>query len=68
MSGKTKMYVGLVHEKFVHLQIKIVIASRNVVDPEGALWRDTLDATSQPILMVNDIQAAKEKMLKNCKR
>ena len=46
----------------------MVIASRNVVDPEGALWRDTLDATSQPILMVNDIQAAKEKMLKNCKR
>lgn len=68
MAGKTKMVVGLVHEKFVHIPINMVIASRNVVDPEGALWRDTLDATSQPILMVNDIQAAKEKMLKNCKR
>ena len=68
MAGKTKMVVGHVHEKFVHIPINMVIASRNVVDPEGALWRDTLDATSQPILMVNDIQAAKEKMLKNCKR
>lgn len=68
MAGKTKMVVGLVHEKFVHIPINMVIASRNVVDPEGALWRDTLDATSQPILMVNDIQAAKEKMRKNCKR
>ena len=68
MAGKTKMVVGLVHEKFVHIPINMVIASRNVVDPEGALWRDTLDATRQPILMVNDIQAAKEKMLKNCKR
>ena len=68
MAGKTKMVVGLVHEQFVHIPINMVIASRNVVDPEGALWRDTLDATSQPILMVNDIQAAKEKMLKNCKR
>ena len=68
MAGKTKMVVGLVHEKFVHIPINMVIASCNVVDPEGALWRDTLDATSQPILMVNDIQAAKEKMLKNCKR
>ena len=68
MAGKTKMVVGLVHEKFVHIPINMVIAARNVVDPEGALWRDTLDATSQPILMVNDIQAAKEKMLKNCKR
>ena len=68
MAGKTKMVVGLVHEKFVHIPINMVIASRNVVDPEGALWRDTLDATSQPILMVNDIQAAKEKMLKSCNR
>ena len=68
MAGKTKMVVGLDHEKFVHIPINMVIASRNVVDPEGALWRDTLDATSQPILMVNDIQAAKEKLLKNCKR
>ena len=64
MAGKTKMVVGLVHDKFVHIPISMAVAQRNVVDPEGALWRDTLDATGQPILMVNDVKAAKEKMTK----
>lgn len=64
MAGKTKMVVGLVHDKFVHIPISMATAHRNVVDPEGALWRDTLDATGQPILMVNDIASAKERMLK----
>jgi 6-phosphofructokinase 1 len=53
MAGKTKLIIGLVNNEFVHLPIKAVIASRNHVDPEGNLWRDTLDATHQPSLMVN---------------
>lgn len=55
MAGKTKMVVGLVNNKYVHLPIKMVTMKRNFVDPEGALWRDALDATRQPILMVNNI-------------
>ena len=62
MAGKTKLVIGLVHDKFVHLPIKAVTAHRNAVDPEGAFWRDTLDATGQPMLIVNDIKAAREKM------
>ena len=46
----------------MHLPIKTVTAHRNAVDPEGSLWRDTLDATGQPILMVNDKEKALEKM------
>jgi 6-phosphofructokinase 1 len=57
MSGKTKLIIGLVHNKFVHLPIRVVTSKRNHVDPEGSLWRDTLDATSQPILMINDRDA-----------
>lgn len=57
MCGKTKLIIGLVHNKFVHLPIKVVTHKRNYVDPEGSLWRDCLDATSQPILMVNDKEA-----------
>jgi 6-phosphofructokinase 1 len=57
MAGKTKLIIGLVHNKFVHLPIKVVTSKRNYVDPEGSLWRDCLDATSQPILMVNDKEA-----------
>ncbi|MBP5587592.1 MAG: ATP-dependent 6-phosphofructokinase [Treponema sp.] len=64
MAGKTKLVIGLVHDKFVHLPIKMVTQHRNAVNPEGSLWRDTLDATGQPILMVNDMEAAKAKMAK----
>jgi 6-phosphofructokinase 1 len=53
MAGKTKLIIGLVHNEFVHLPTKAVIAHRSHVDPEGNLWRDTLDATHQPVLMVN---------------
>lgn len=61
MAGKTKIVIGLVHGKFVHIPIKMATSRRNVVDPEGAMWRDTLDATGQPILMVNNISAVLEK-------
>ncbi len=57
MAGKTKLIIGLVHHKFVHLPIAVVTKKRNYVDPEGSLWRDALDATGQPILMVNDKEA-----------
>jgi len=53
MAGKTKLIIGLVNNEFVHLPIKAVISHRNHVDPEGNLWRDTLDATHQPAMMVN---------------
>jgi 6-phosphofructokinase 1 len=53
MAGKTKVIIGLVNNEFVHLPIKVVITHRNKVDPESSLWRDTLDATHQPAMMVN---------------
>ena len=53
MAGKTKVIIGLVNNEFVHLPIKSVISHRNHVDPESSLWRDTIDATHQPTLMVN---------------
>jgi len=53
MAGKTKIIIGLVNNHFVHLPIRNVISHRNKVNPESSLWRDTLDATHQPPLMVN---------------
>lgn len=53
MAGKTKVLIGLVNNEFVHLPMQMAIAKRRHVDPEGSLWRDTLEATHQPILMVN---------------
>jgi len=61
MAGKTKLIIGLVNNEFVHLPIKSVITHRNRVDPEGSLWRDTLDATHQPALMVNQFGVSKGK-------
>ena len=52
MAGKTALIVGLVHQEFVHLPIAVVVSERKKVDPEGVLWRDTLDATGQPLLML----------------
>jgi 6-phosphofructokinase 1 len=57
MAGKTKIIIGLVNNEFVHLPIKAAIAQRSHVDPEGNLWRDTLDATHQPAQMVNHFNA-----------
>ncbi|MDR2596156.1 MAG: ATP-dependent 6-phosphofructokinase [Treponema sp.] len=57
MAGKTKMIIGLVNNEFVHLPIKQVITHRSKVDPESSLWRDTLDATHQPAMMVNSFNA-----------
>jgi 6-phosphofructokinase 1 len=56
MAGKTKLIIGLVNNEFVHLPTDVVISKRSHVDPEGALWRDTLDATHQPVLMLNNFQ------------
>jgi 6-phosphofructokinase 1 len=53
MAGKTKVLIGLVNNEFVHLPMKVAI-DRNHVNPEGNLWRDTLDATHQHTLMVNN--------------
>jgi len=53
MAGKTKLIIGLVNNEFVHLPISTVISHRSHVAPEGNLWRDTLDATHQPTLMIN---------------
>jgi 6-phosphofructokinase 1 len=33
--------------------MRAAVSRRSYVDPEGSLWRDTIEATHQPILMVN---------------
>ena len=51
MAGKTKLVIGLVHDKFVLLPTRLVTIQRNKVNPEGSLWRDAIDATGQPVFM-----------------
>ena len=48
MAGRTKVLIGMVHGQYVHIPVKAAVSRRNYVDPEGALWRDAVDATQQP--------------------
>ena len=54
MAGKTRLLVGMVNNKFVHLPTPAVVEHRSKVDPEGSLYRDALDSTGQPLSLLND--------------
>jgi len=53
MAGRNKVLIGMVHGHYVHIPVKAAVSKRSYVDPEGALWRDAVDATQQPPVMVN---------------
>lgn len=53
MAGKTKLLIGLMNNRFVHLPIDVAVGARNHVDLEGSLWRDVLENTRQPFNMKN---------------
>lgn len=65
MAGKTKIVIGLVHDKYVHIPIAMATLKRNTVDPESSLWRDCLDSTRQPVYMVNSIEKVTDTLKKN---
>jgi 6-phosphofructokinase 1 len=53
MTGRTKVLISLWSNKFVHLPIEMAVSRRNFVKTEGSLWRDVLETTRQPVLMLN---------------
>ncbi len=53
MAGKTKCIASSVNNRFVYIPISAAVARRNHVNTEGALWRDVLENTRQPISMKN---------------
>jgi 6-phosphofructokinase 1 len=53
MAGKTKMLVSLVNNTFVHIPTELAVEKRNCIDLESGLWRDVIEATGQPPLMLN---------------
>lgn len=54
MAGKTKIIIGMVNNEFVHIPTAIAIVQRNKVEPESSLWRDAVEATRQPLSMLNN--------------
>jgi 6-phosphofructokinase 1 len=53
MAGKTDLVVSLIHDRYVHVPIDLVVSRRNRIDPESSLWRNVIEATGQPGLMKN---------------
>ena len=51
MSGKSGLMISLIHDRFVHVPIKLAVSERNAIDPDGSLWRDVVEATGQPDIM-----------------
>jgi 6-phosphofructokinase 1 len=53
MSGRTACLVGRVNNRLVHVPIGAASERRNRVDPDGPLWRDVINDTGQPLMLVN---------------
>jgi 6-phosphofructokinase 1 len=49
MSGRTELVVAMYRRSLVHVPMRQVIATRNQVDPNGALWLNVIASTGQPI-------------------
>ena len=49
MTGRTNMLVGHWNNQFTHVPIRMVVHSRQKVDPAGKLWASVLASTGQPI-------------------
>jgi len=51
MGGKTGALIGLVHNYYVNIPIKMAVSRRNMINPDGMTWRAVLESTGQPPLM-----------------
>jgi 6-phosphofructokinase 1 len=53
MAGKTGMLVGNWNDRITHVPIKLATSRRKCLSPEDTLWLNVLEATGQPISMIN---------------
>jgi 6-phosphofructokinase 1 len=53
LSGRTDFVVGFWNNQFTVMPIEMVVAKRKIIDVEGELWWNVLEATGQPISMKN---------------
>jgi 6-phosphofructokinase 1 len=52
MAGRTKMLVEYWNQHFIHVPMKLAVAHRKQLDPNGEVWQCVLEATGQPATMV----------------
>ena len=47
MAGKTGLVIGLLHDIFIHVPIKLLVSQKKSLDLNGPAWRAVLAATGQ---------------------
>ena len=53
MTGRTDITIGQWNNVYTHVPIELVISKRNQIDPNSRFWYNVLEATGQPVSMVN---------------
>jgi 6-phosphofructokinase 1 len=48
MAGKTGLVIGYLHDRFIHVPIKLLTSRKKSMDPDGFAWSAVLAATGQP--------------------
>ncbi len=61
MAGKTGLIVGSWNDELTHVPIRLAVSRRKELNPEDRLWLHVLEATGQPISMVNEQGAGRNK-------
>lgn len=48
MSGRTGMFIGYIHDEYVHIPIGLAVQFQRRVDLRGSVWNSVLASTGQP--------------------
>jgi len=51
MTGRTNVVVGFWNHRFTHVPIRLAVAERKRIEPDGPLWSSVLASTGQPAEM-----------------
>lgn len=53
MAGKTDVVIGMWNNVYTHVPIELAISKRKTIDPSSRFWYNVIEATGQPLSMVN---------------
>lgn len=48
MSGRTGMYIGYIHDEYIHVPTELVLKHQRRIDLRGTVWNSVLASTGQP--------------------
>ncbi len=54
MAGKTDCVIGQYNNMYIHIPIEMAISQRKLINPISPFWHSVLEATGQPVSMVNE--------------